>query len=405
MRLVARRARGAKSLLVAAAGAALIATVLLTGLAAYARDVVAAGARSTIAAAPAEERSVLVSGATGGTSEALAARDAALRDRLADGLGGAPVRVYAAGYASGQLAGDSGAARPNPDGLVFASIVFLEGLDEHASLQSGGWPRPGGTPTETALGHRVAAILGVAAGDTVPVTDRRTGVVTELLVTGIWRPRDPTDPYWRLTPDVADGLAPMSATYGPMVIPRDDFLARYAATGSAGWLLAPDLAGAELAALRRVNVAAAAAVAELPREIGLGESGQADTRMNRLAFSLQRGDLVGRSTLLTPVLIVAVLGGYALLLVAMLLAEHRRNETALLRARGAARGQLAGLAVREAAVVVLPGALAAPPLATEILRYADRTPLLSTGALHLRPRSNHTAGRWRHWRPAAASWQ
>jgi hypothetical protein len=48
------------------------------------------------------------------------------------------------------------------------------------------------------------------------------------------------------------------------------------------------------------------------------------------------------------VLLIVVLGVYALLLIAMLLTEHRRGETALIRARGAARLQIAGLAAREA---------------------------------------------------------
>jgi hypothetical protein len=385
MRLVTRRARGAKALLLAAAGATLIATVLLTGLAAYSRDVVIAGARSTIASAPPEERSVLIRSATGGTPAALEKRDAALRERLAGGLAGAEVRVSAAGYASGQLTGDIGTARPDSGGLAFASIAFLDGLAAHADLTAGAWPRPGAASPQTALAERAASILGVRVGDTIPVTDRRTGTVTELRVTGIWRPGDPTDAYWRLTPEVAEGVAPLSAAYGPMVIHRDDFAARYAAIASAGWLVAPDLADADLTSLRGISRATAAAVGDLPGVIGLGDSGQASTRIDRLADRLQRGDLVGRSALFTPVLLVVVLGGYALLLIAVLLGDHRRAETALLRARGAARGQLAGLALREAAVVVLPGALIAPPLATEIIRYAERTPLLSTAALHLRP--------------------
>ena len=90
--------------------------------------------------------------------------------------------------------------------------------------------------------------------------------------------------------------------------------------------------------------------------------------MDRLADRLGRADLVGRSALLTPLLLIMVLGGYALVLVAALLNEDRRAQTALLRARGAARGQLAGLAVREAALVVAPAVLLAPALAGAALR-------------------------------------
>ncbi|MBO0871222.1 MAG: ABC transporter permease, partial [Micromonosporaceae bacterium] len=120
--------------------------------------------------------------------------------------------------------------------------------------------------------------------------------------------------------------------------------------------------------------------------IGLGSAALVTTGLDRLADRLGQADLVGRSALATPILLVAVLGGYALLLVAVLLGEDRRAEVALLRARGGARLQVAGLAAREAALVALPAAVLVPPLATEGLRYAGRLPVLAGGTLHLVPR-------------------
>jgi hypothetical protein len=142
--LVFRRARAAKSLLLAATGATLIATVLLTGLADYSRDVVDAGARSAILSSAPEERSVLVQGPAGSPTQ-LADRDRTLRDKFAGGFAGFDTRVVAAGYATGrQLSGDTGAAVPNADGLVFASVLFLEGLPEHADLVAGASRSPTG---------------------------------------------------------------------------------------------------------------------------------------------------------------------------------------------------------------------------------------------------------------------
>ena len=40
------------------------------------------------------------------------------------------------------------------------------------------------------------------------------------MVSGVWRPRDLADPFWRLTPDVTSGVVPGSATYGPLVVDR-----------------------------------------------------------------------------------------------------------------------------------------------------------------------------------------
>jgi hypothetical protein len=387
MRLVLRRARGAKSLLLAATGATLIATALLTGLANYSREVVDSGAQSAIASSSPEERSLLVRGTAGGSRDELTKRDGAVRTRFADGFDGVPATVVGAGYAAGrQLSGRTGDAVPDAQGVVFASVVFLDELAEHAQLTSGEWPRPGARPTQTALAEPVAKILGVRVGDRIPITDRVTERVTEVTVAGVWKPNDVRDAYWRLVPDVVTGVGSGSATYGPLVVDRADFLTGFVANSSAAWLVEPDLAGVSMTALAQLGKSAGEASTTLPAETGLGRSGLVTTHLGELVQRLERADLVGRSALVTPMLLVVVLGGYALLLVALLLTEQRRGETALLRARGAGRGQVAGLAAREALLVVLPAAVISPVLATEVIRLADRTPMLAAAALHLSPR-------------------
>jgi hypothetical protein len=384
--LVFRRARAAKSLLLAATGATLIATVLLTGLADYSRDVVDAGARSAILSSAPDERSVLVQGPAGSPTQ-LSERDRTLRDKLAGGLAGFDTQVIAAGYATGrQLSGDTGGAVPNADGVVFASVLFLEGLPEHADLVAGAWPQPGAAPVQATLAEAAAATLRAEVGDPIEITDRLSKKVGSVMVSGIWRPRDLTDPFWLLVPGVADGQLPSSSTYGPLVVTPDDFRAGFATTASAAWLIEPDLVGADVAGLQAARRDANSLTTNLATEVGFGSSGLVTSRIDQLADRQERADLVGRSALVTPMLLMVVLGGYALMLVAGLLNEHRRGETALLRARGAARVQLAGLAIRESALVVLPAAALAPILATEVLRQADRAPVLTEGVLQLAPR-------------------
>ncbi|HEX8629464.1 MAG TPA: ABC transporter permease, partial [Catenuloplanes sp.] len=230
MRLVFRRAREAKGLILAGVGATLVTTVLLTGLAAYSRGVVAAGAAGAVAAAPPDERSVLLEGPAGAPAK-LAQRDAAVRARVAAGFAGLDAHVWAGGTAAGrQLGPDTGAAVPDAQGAVLASVVFLDGLAEHADLLSGDWPAAGGTPVRTALAESVAAILGVTVGDRVPITNRFTRTASDVVVSGIWRPRDLGSPYWRLAPAVATGVAAQSSVYGPFVVARPDFLAHFATT-------------------------------------------------------------------------------------------------------------------------------------------------------------------------------
>ena len=87
MRLVLSRA-AARTLLVAATVAATVTTVLVTTFVLYAQLLPVAAVRTVIVAAPAEERSLWISGGTGGSPDELAARDAAVRELFGDGLAG-----------------------------------------------------------------------------------------------------------------------------------------------------------------------------------------------------------------------------------------------------------------------------------------------------------------------------
>ncbi|WBB80817.1 ABC transporter permease [Micromonospora sp. WMMD882] len=385
MQVALRRARGATGLLLAAAAATLVAAVALTALAGYHRDVVDSGARAVLSAAPAEERSVLVRGPAGRTPQALTDTDRALREAVGVALDGWPGTVTTAGYAAGrQLRGPVGDAVGDGDGVVYAAVMFLDDLAAHARLTGGAWPVAGASPTQATLPESVAVTLGVGVGDRIPVTDGFTGRVTDVAVVGLWRPDAAGDPYWRLAPGADAGGQGSPGTYGPVTVHRDDFVRGFLGNASVGWLVAPDVdTGADgLDRLAAVDAAAAG----LPDAAGLGDAGTVATGLGALVERIRRSALVGRSALITPMLLVAVLGGYTLLLVAALLTERRRGETALLRARGTGRVQVAALAAREAALVVAPAALLAPPLAAWALRQADGSATLSTAALRLTPR-------------------
>ncbi|MER7440810.1 FtsX-like permease family protein [Micromonospora avicenniae] len=376
MKLVWRRAREARGLLAAALIAALVAVALVTGLSEYNRRAVDAGQRALVAAASAEERSLLVSGSGGADADEFATRDRKVRDEFAHGLGDAQVSVTAARYGTGrELTGDLGpAVRPGGE-PVFANLSTLENLAGHADLVAGVWPVPGARPTQVTLPEKVAAALGLEPGERVPLRDRRTERNEAVVLVGTWRPHDPGDPYWRLAPGVGAGAASDDAaatsgtSYGPFVLDPKDFEATFPGSVSASWMVEPDLTTVEPSRVSTVRQASADVAADLPAAADLGASAQTVTRIDQLLDRISRADLVGRSALTTPLLLIVVLGGYALVLVAALLHEDRRAQNALLRARGAARRQLAGLAAREATLVVAPAALLGPLAAGEALRH------------------------------------
>ncbi|MEU5940001.1 FtsX-like permease family protein [Micromonospora sp. NPDC047548] len=367
MKLVWRRAREARGLLLAAAAAALVAVALVTGLSDYNQRAVDAGQRAMLEAAPATERSLLISGSGGRDATEAAARDRTVRDRLAGGLGGARVTVSGARHGTGrELTGDLGAARTDDD-PVFADLATLDDLARHAELVGGDWPTVGANPTQVTVPERVARALRLTPGTRVPMTDRSSGRAADVVVAGIFRPRDPAAAYWQLAPG-AGNAGGDGGSYGPFALDPADFVRTFPGSTSISWVVEPDFRSVASSRLPEVKRAVATAAVKVPEEAGLGSSAQSITGLDRLLDRLGRADLVGRSALLTPLLLIVVLGGYALVLVAALLNEDRRAQTALLRARGAARGQLAGLAVREATLVVLPAVLLAPPLAGEALR-------------------------------------
>ncbi|WP_328650360.1 ABC transporter permease [Micromonospora sp. NBC_00330] len=370
MKLVWRRAREARGLLVAAVIAALVAVALVTGLSDYNRRAVDAGQRALVAASPAEERGLLVSGSGGRDAAEFATRDKAVRAEFAKGLGGVPVSVTAARYGTGrELTGDLGQIPRTADEPVFANLATLADLATHAELTSGAWPSPGANPVQVSLPERAAGALGLTVGERVPVRDRATERRGELVLAGTWRPRDPADAYWLLAPGVGAGSAGSGTSYGPFTLDPADFAATFAGSVSASWLAQPDLGTVDTADLPAVRKALTEAVTAVPEAAQLGSSGQTVTKMPQLLDRIGRADLVGRSSLATPLLLILVLAGYALVLVAALLHEDRRPQTALLRARGAARRQLAGLAAREATLVVAPAAVLGPLIAGEALRY------------------------------------
>ncbi|MGC4756462.1 FtsX-like permease family protein [Micromonospora trifolii] len=370
MKLVWRRAREARGLLVAAVIAALVAVALVTGLSDYNRRAVDAGQRALVAASPAEERGLLVSGSGGRDTAEFATRDKAVRAEFATGLGGVPVSVTAARYGTGrELTGDLGQIPRTADEPVFANLATLADLASHAELTGGAWPSPGANPVQVSLPERAAGALGLTVGDRVPVRDRATERRGELMLAGTWRPRDPADAYWLLAPGVGSGSAGSGTSYGPFTLDPADFAATFPGSVSASWLAQPDLGAVDTADLPAVRKALTEAVSAVPEAAQLGSSGQTVTKMPQLLDRIARADLVGRSSLATPLLLILVLAGYALVLVAALLHEDRRPQTALLRARGAARRQLAGLAAREATLVVAPAAVLGPLIAGEALRY------------------------------------
>ena len=284
------------------------------------------------------------------------------------GLSSAYARVSGAGPRV-----ESGCAPPEME------VLYRDRLSHYARLVSGrlpGGPVSGQPATlQVAVTPATAARFGLRPGSRLGMDG------TVLLVTGIVRPVSPGSPFWTLDPDAA---APTQNSCGRLI--------------AATYWLGAAFAGQDgvPTVLSRLNTFRMQLTWDFPLDVSRLTADQAPELENELTNGLtQAGQLVtstngqptlvGMSSGLADVVAVfvqedravgsvlsllyvslTVIGGVAVLLGARLVAEHRRGEFAVMRARGASLRQLAWVALRAAAAVTLPAALAGAALAVSL---------------------------------------
>ena len=133
----------------------------------------------------------------------------ALPGQIGTALGGTPFSFYHA-YRSDPLGLVSGSlpAQPASAGnLPIAEAASLEGITAQAVLVSGHWPGapatgPPSGAIPAALPVAAAALLHVTDGDVLRLKDRVSGQNVRFVVTGLYRPKQVSSPYWGLN-DIA----------------------------------------------------------------------------------------------------------------------------------------------------------------------------------------------------------
>ncbi|MFC9880902.1 FtsX-like permease family protein [Streptomyces libani] len=357
------RVRAHRLLLAAALLSVLLTTTVLTTLAAFSGAVGDAGLRQALrtraaAAAALQVKAQLPPGARDAADRAVA-RGAR---RAFDGL---PFTVHtlvrSGPYALPRTLRAPDTRKGEPD------LAHLAALDRsRLTLTAGHWPGPaahGRLPV--ALPEAAAARLGVAPGRRFTLDNRLSGPAhLAVEVTGVYRPKDRADPYWKL--DDLGGRGVRTAgftTYGPLLTDPAAFRGGSPAQDSVGWLATADFRSLTADRLAELAAAAGPAPKALMADPAFAGRATVTTDLPAALGQLQRALLVNRSTILIVALQLILLAGYALLLVARMLSAERTGETALLRARGASRRRIAGLALAESLLLAAPAAVGAPLLA------------------------------------------
>jgi ABC-type antimicrobial peptide transport system permease subunit len=286
-------------------------------------------------------------------------------------------------------------AEDDPDALQpLALFGSYEGIDEHATLVGGAWPRDGAEPVEVAISQPVAESLGLGIRDELNLTSQRgNDRQLSIRIVGVWEANDAADPYWRGDPLELTGTTQSAsfATRGPFVVGRDDLIER-TASGQLGLEFRALPAFSHLAVddVNWMRSDTAALERRLHDELGDAAHFQVTTDLDQILESANTSLLVSRSGVVVLTIQFAVLAGYALLLVAGLLVEQRRVETALLRSRGAGTAHIVLMSIIEALILVVPAVVAAPWLAVGVLDLLNVGGPLADAGIRISPHVNET---------------
>jgi putative ABC transport system permease protein len=289
---------------------------------------------------------------------------------------GLPLAPAAADWSSltSAFADVSGAARGAFNGLFppELEVIYRDALSGNARLAAGKFPRAGaGRRLNIAVSVATARRFGLHVGSRL--ISAAVARKVSLTVTGIIRPVHPGSAFWTADPVAATPAPPVprgpqywsgaafadAAEVGPMQSDFDLF------DGQLQWDfplalggINADQAGPLQSDLTRAGLRAGALSTPYgPVNVHVGSG------LSNQLFTFVSTDAALAELLSLLFVSLTVIGLVVVLLGARMLAEYRRAEFGLMRARGAARRQLALLALTGGAVAALPAALAGTAIA------------------------------------------
>ncbi|MEV5004308.1 ABC transporter permease [Streptomyces sp. NPDC055692] len=357
------RARAHRLLLAAALLTVLLTTAVLATLTAYSGAIGDAALRHSLRdPRNAADATLVVRGDT--PPEKRAAADAAVREQTRKAFDGLPVTVRT--LARSGPYGLPLSLRPPAERSGDPDLTYFAAMDPtQVRLVSG--RLPGETATgdlEVALPQTAAQHLGLKPGARLTLTDRLGGRKAQVRITGLYRPVRADAPYWRLDELGGRGVRKVSFTmYGPLLTDPAVVTGGRVSEGQTAWQASADFSTLTTGRIGALRDAVRESAASLRKSTAVSGAPEVTSSLPAVLDRIDRSLLVARSTLLIAVLQLALLAGYALLLVARLLSTERGGETRLLRARGGSRARIAGLAATEALLLAVPAAACAPLLA------------------------------------------
>ncbi|SFE69997.1 FtsX-like permease family protein [Streptomyces mirabilis] len=367
------RVRAHRLLLGAALLAVLLTTSVLAALAAFSASVGDAALRQNLSGPAATSASLVISAdVPRGREEE--AQDAAVRGARRT-FAGLPVTVRtlrgSGPYALPRSLQGTDGRTGQPDLTHFAALDR-----SRIRLVSGTLPGPAPAartaPVPVALPEVAADRLKVRPGARIALTDRLGGAPLTVRVTGVYRAADSANPYWQLDTLGGHGVRTVDfTTYGPLLA-DPSVLASRTSSGTTGWVATADYRSLTTDGIAALREASAREPEVLRENAAFGAGATVRTALPAVLDRTGRALLVSRSTLMIVSVQLVLLAGYALLLVARLLDTERAGETDLLKARGASRRRITGLAALEALLLAVPAAVGAALVSGPLVRLLAR---------------------------------
>ncbi len=273
-----------------------------------------------------------------------------------------------------------------------AGLAVLADLPRWTTLAAGAWPVAGSDPIQVVLPEAAAAAGGWQVGDRMDLPDLITDNAPPLhvVVTGIVTAKDPLDAVWLDLPLAQTGTRTGAGftSYGPFFADGGD-LETVIPAATARWRIALPSTGLTraLAPVRQGQVEyATRLLTESPDLKGAQVRTDAPQLYAEASLISERT----RIALLTPTILLMLLGSVALTMAGLQLAGLRAQETQLLRSRGASTSQIVGLAAIDAGMIAI-GAFVVAWLTVPLLAR----PLARLGGLDIPTPAWSDAIRWR----------
>jgi hypothetical protein len=258
-------------------------------------------------------------------------------------------------------------------------LAALEGISSQATLTAGQWPGPPrpGEPVPAALPAAAASQLHLTVGSVLTATSPSGGTPATLRVTGLFQARNPASTYWALDLLPVSGVSVVrssvsyaglssqesTASYGPAVVSPAAFGGPLTVR-QGSWMALPQAPAMGRGNIGALSTGTGQAVSRLAVLLPAGLN--VTSGLPHLLTGIASTIVLTRSLFTIAALQLLLVAGAGLVLAARLLAGVREEESALLRARGAARWQVVRPVLAEATVLAAAAGLAGVLIGTRL---------------------------------------